>query len=71
MIKKEGSYFVDENNNKWNADYFSKETAEKLSNTLVNCTDCSKCSYRSDCSKCFNCSNCSYCFNYKEQPSRI
>ena len=56
--------------NKWDANFYSKEEAQKFSSTLIdclnciNCTNCSGCrycSYCSDCSYCRYCSDCSYC----------
>ena len=66
---KNGRYY-DENNNSWNADIESLESATKKSGSLINCSDCracSDCSYCSACSDCRacrdcrDCSDCSYC----------
>ena len=57
-MRKENGYWIDENNNKWNCDFYSEKKAEEKSKTLINCRDCSGCS---DCSYCSDCSGCSYC----------
>lgn len=71
MIRIEGSYFIDENNNKWDIAKYSKRDAIRLSTTLFcctgckNCRDCFSCSYCTDCASCSGCSgcvNCSSCF---------
>ena len=71
-MKKEGNYYVDENNNKWNCYIYTEEQAIKYSGTLNNCynmincsycSNCSNCSYCSRCSYCSDCSRCSYCSN--------
>ncbi len=63
-MKQVNNYWVDENNNnKWNCDYYTKERAQKLSKTLNNCSDCSDCSYCRNCRNCSDCSDCSYCRN--------
>lgn len=53
-------YWVDENNNKWDAVYYTKEEAEKYSKTLVNCRDCENCE---DCINCVGCRDCIRCAN--------
>ena len=60
-MKKGNNYWIDENNNKWGCNYYTKEQAEKNSKTLTNCSDCSDCRDCSDCSDCSYCSYCSYC----------
>lgn len=65
MIKLKGSHWRDENNNKWNIRKYSKNEAERLSKTLINCkncTDCSNCINCSDCVECEDCLNCINCF---------
>ena len=57
---KNGRYY-DENNNSWNADIESLESATKKSVSLINCSDCSDCRDCSDCSYCSACSACSDC----------
>lgn len=37
--------WVDENNNSWDANINTEESAQKKSNTMKNCSDCSECSY--------------------------
>lgn len=60
-MKKIDNKWVDENNNSWNCDYYSKQKAEKLSKTMIGCSDCSDCSY---------CSHCSNCSDFKDNPLR-
>lgn len=40
MIKLIDGYWMDKNNNKWDTEIFSKEDAEKLSKTLIDCVNC-------------------------------
>ena len=47
--------------NKWDANIYTQEQAEKNAETLINCTNCISCSYCSDCSDCRSCRSCSYC----------
>ena len=61
MITKQNNYWIDENNNKWNANIYTKEQAIKYSRSLVNCNDCSDCSYCRGCSSCRGCRDCSGC----------
>jgi hypothetical protein len=63
-------YYVDENNNRWNIDYYSIEEAKAASHSLTRCSDCSDCSYCSDCSRCLRCSRCSDCSGFKTNPNR-
>ena len=51
-------YWVDENNNGWSKERYSKEKAEELSKTLVNCANCNDCT---NCRNCIDCIGCSYC----------
>ena len=63
-MKKINNYWTDDNNNTWNCNSYTEETAKELSETLIDCHGCSNCSNCSDCSycrNCRNCSNCSYC----------
>ncbi|HUU89387.1 MAG TPA: hypothetical protein VMX17_16765 [Candidatus Glassbacteria bacterium] len=63
-MKLKNGFYVDENNNRWDSDRYTKEHAEQKSKSLNNCSDCSDCSYCyncSDCSGCYGCSNCSNC----------
>ena len=65
--------WVDENNNTWNAETETEESALKKSQSLINCSYCSDCSRCSDCSHCLYCSRClgcSDCSDYKETPQR-
>jgi len=58
MIRKNG-FWIDENNNKWDISIYTKECAEKLSLTLINCQDCQ------------DCQDCRDCRDYDENPQRI
>ena len=80
MITENKNYWIDENSNSWNKLIYTKEQAEKLSKTLINCKNCincfrcsycSDCSRCSDCSDCSDCSGCSGCSDYKSNPERI
>jgi hypothetical protein len=56
-------YWVVETN-KWNADIYTREQAEKYADTLINCTNCVNCNNCRNSSDCINCSDCidsSYC----------
>jgi hypothetical protein len=55
-------YWVVETN-KWNANIYTKEQAEKYADTLINCTNCINCSYCINCHNCLNCRDSSYCHN--------
>jgi hypothetical protein len=54
-VKNINGWWVDENNNKWNANYTTEEQAEKLRKSLINCR---------------NCSDCSNCHGFKYNPER-
>ena len=63
-MKKVNNRWVDDNNNSWDCDLFSKEKALQFSKTMISCIgciNCSDCSYCSDCSGCSDCINCSGC----------
>jgi hypothetical protein len=47
-MKKLNGRWYDENNNSWNANFESKESALLKSKSLIDCSDCSGCSYCSD-----------------------
>jgi hypothetical protein len=55
--------WYDENNNSWNANIETKESAQKKSNSLIYCSDCRGCSYCRGCRDCRGCSDCSDCSN--------
>lgn len=66
MIKQFDGYYVDEHGNRWSAQLFSRERAEALSKTLVNCKYCDNCLNCQDCTYCTNCvrcMRCTYCTN--------
>ena len=61
-MKQINRYWVDENNNRWDTEIYTKEQAEKCSKRLVNCYNCDNCDY---CCNCDNCDYCNYCDNCK------
>ena len=69
-MKKLNGRWYDENNNSWNANFESKESALLKSKSLIGCSDCSGCSGCSGCSDCSYCSHCSYCSDYKTNTQR-
>lgn len=46
---------MDENNNSWDVDVYTKADALKLSRTMINCQNCQNCR---DCRYCQNCLDC-------------
>lgn len=50
-MKQINGYWVDENNNRWDCELYSKAEAERYSKTLIDCTECT------DCNNCYNCDN--------------
>ena len=60
-MKKINNRWIDDNNNSWSADFYTKEQAEKYSKSLIDCRDCSGCSDCRDCSGCIGCRDCSGC----------
>ena len=67
-IRTENGWHIDENNNRWDADFYTAEQAEAFSQTLKDCRDCSYCR---GCSDCRYCRGCSYCSDCRENPQRI
>lgn len=57
-IRKEGEYWVDQNDNKWDIKYYSEKEVEKYSASLLDCSYCINCIY---CVRCRGCNGCSYC----------
>lgn len=57
----ESTYWVDKNNNKWNAKFYTKENAIKCSESLVNCYNCVNCIDCEDCVECNGCIGCMDC----------
>jgi hypothetical protein len=49
--------------NKWNANIYTQEQAEKCADTLIDCTNCVNCRNCNDCNDCRNCINCRNCSN--------
>jgi hypothetical protein len=39
-MKQENNYWIDENNNRWNVDFYTEEQAITHSKTLIYCTSC-------------------------------
>jgi hypothetical protein len=72
-LKLKNGWYVDDNNNRWNTNVETEESARKKSESLKSCFGCSGCS---DCSRCFGCSDCSRCFgcsgikDFKDNPQR-
>jgi hypothetical protein len=66
-MKNISNRWYDENNNSWDADIESEESALLKSKIL---SDCSYCSYCSDCSRCSRCTGCSDCSDIKTNPQR-
>lgn len=60
-MKKINGYWIDENNNKWDCNFYSEEKAIELSKTLIYCDNCFNCSYCSSCRYCHYCHYCDYC----------
>ena len=76
-LKKDRWY--DENGNSWSSKIETEESAQKKSESLINCSYCSDCSDCRDCRYCrycrncinsINCSDCSDCSDYKINPQR-
>ena len=63
-MKKINDRWYDENNNSWNCDFETEESALIKSKSLIGC------SYCSDCSDCSRCSGCSDCSGYKTNAQR-
>ena len=53
--------WMDENSNMWKCSHYSREEAEKLSETLKNCTNCLDCLNCTDCNDCWRCHECIRC----------
>jgi len=72
-MKKINDRWYDENNNSWNCDFETEESALIKSKSLIGCSrcsDCSDCSCCSGCSGCSDCSCCSGCSDMKSNPQR-
>jgi hypothetical protein len=61
MLKETEQFWVDENNNKWAKNLYTKEQAEKWSETLIDCVSCINCEDCSFCRNCVDCVDCSCC----------
>lgn len=55
-IKEVDGYYVDDNNNRWDSKNYSKESIERYSKSMIDCTNCTNCH---TCHKCNNLINCS------------
>ena len=64
-MKKVGIYWIDKNGNKWSRDLYTRNTAQKFSETLENCTGCINCSNCCSCSYCEGCQQCRHCYACK------
>ena len=62
-MKNENGYWVDDNNNSWNEDFYTIEEAKSYSETLINCKGCTNCT---NCEYCRHCTNCRYCTGCKD-----
>ena len=60
-LKLEKGYYVDNNNNKWNAKAYNENEALQHSKGLINCFDCVDCINCKDCRACINCIDCINC----------
>ena len=59
-------FYIDDNNNRWSADFYTAQLAESAALTMIDCTgceDCSDCYNCHDCGGCRNCRNCRNCEN--------
>lgn len=59
-IKVIDGYYVDNNNNRWDINYYSEEEACIYSSRMLFCKNCTNCSY---CNNCTDCTGCNYCSN--------
>lgn len=62
-LSENGVWWIDENDNKWNINDFSKENAEFYSETLFNCQHCVDSWNLKHCISCIECSDCTDCDN--------
>ena len=61
IITTQGSWHIDQNNNKWDTKLFTAEKAAMFSKTLRNCSNCVNCSFLENCQDCQWCDFCSKC----------
>lgn len=66
-MKKINNKWCDENENSWNANIETEESALLKSKSLNDCRGCSDCN---DCSDCRYCSDCSDCRGIKSNPQK-
>ena len=72
MITEKDGFWVDENNNKWDKKFFTKDKSKVYSETMMGCSgciNCHSCHYCVDCSnsshliRCVDCESCHQCEN--------
>ena len=61
-MKQKDGYWIDNENNAWNAQWYSKADAIVQSRSLQHCNDCVNCKACIHCSGCTNCNECAYCY---------
>jgi len=60
-MKEINRFWVDNNNNYWDAEHFTEEEAEWHSKSLLGCYNCKNCVSCVDCVSCVRCVNCISC----------
>ena len=63
-------YWIDENNNRWDEEKYTKLQAMANSKSLVDCTDCTNCRYCTDCTDCRDCRDCTNCTDLQSVQSQ-
>ncbi len=67
-MKNINGFWVDENNNSWNASKYTKEKAEAISRGMQECRNCRNCQDCQDCRNCWNCRDCWNCEEFQANP---
>ena len=62
---KNGYWYV--STNKWNADIYTQDQAEKSAESMINCTYCTNCRDCTGCTYCWSCTDCMDCTNCNGQ----
>lgn len=62
-MRKINGFWVDDNNNRWNAHMYTETEAAEVAKTLTNCTDCTDCRDCLNCTYCRNCVECDHCID--------
>lgn len=62
-MKRKNGWWIDENNNKWTVHCYTKDEAEYLSKSLINCSNCVNCNNCNNCNGCWNCDYCNDCWH--------